>query len=128
MKNIAREQINIQNGHLNKNGYIINIDDTSKGSVEIKFDSWISSFPRSTIKIIFDQSTINPENPNTNIVENNTFNENTNATNTVDYNTVDTIDENNNTITNTTNNIITENTLNNMNTQNTLNSNTNTNT
>ena len=58
MKNIAGGKINVTNGHLNKNGYIITIDDNTKESVEIKTEGWNSNFSNSTIKITFNQNTI----------------------------------------------------------------------
>lgn len=73
MKSVARGPVYIKNGYLNKNGYIINIDDISKGSVEIKLEGWYTSFPNSTIKIIFNQN--DKQTINNDLVENNITND-----------------------------------------------------
>lgn len=73
MKIMSKGPIDIKNGFLNKNGYIINIDDLSKNSVEIKLEGWYTSFPNSTMKIIFNQN--DKQVTNNNLVENNITND-----------------------------------------------------
>lgn len=127
MQNLINGSISIENGHLTKKGYIIDIDDVSKGNIKIKFKELSFSFPNSIIKIAFDSNKIksNDKSKNStrnniaNTIESNTENENNNKTNVIDNNTTNIIDESNSTISNITNN--------NTNTENTLNENTNTN-
>ena len=111
MKSISHEHINATNGHLNKNGYIIDVDDTSKDSVELKFSSWYSNSEESTIKFSLHPSEESSLDTNT---TNEIFENVTNATNDVDDNTSNNIVNNieNNVTNETTNNTDTiENTI-----------------
>ena len=85
MRSIAKGQINIENGHINKKGDLISIEDTSKDSVEIKFLGWSSIFGNSTIKIIFNKNANETDesnsNTNTKVIKNSTKTEKTNTDN-----------------------------------------------
>ena len=125
-KNLINGQINIDNGHIEKNGYIINIDDLSKDSVEIKLKGFSANFSESTIKIIFNPNAIKPKKTNTNTNTSN-INTSTNTSNIIENNTINTVNviEDNNIITDNTinNNTNLTNTLNNTNLQNNLDNN-----
>ena len=88
MKNMAYGQIKVKNGNLNKNGYIIDINNTNEDSIEIEFLSW----PQKTVKIMFDSGLKkNTTNTNTNTIKStNTVSSNTsnNATNKVIDNSI----------------------------------------
>ena len=131
MKTMSNGHINVLNGHLNKNAYIIDVDDPTKDSVEIKYIDWTNGL-NPDIRIILhpnEDTTLddtsenvdnttnttniiddNTSNNTVNVVDNNVTNETTNETNTTENTIINTVDEDT-TITNDTN-ITTEDTEN----------------
>ena len=123
MKTMSNGHINVLNGHLNKNAYIIDVDDPTKDSVEIKYIDWTNGL-NPDIRIILhpnEDTTLddtsenvdnttnttniiddNTSNNTVNVVDNNVTNETTNETNTTENTIINTVDEDT-TITNDTN-------------------------
>lgn len=60
MKYVVGE-ITIKNGYLDRNGYIININDINSKNIEIKFEDWNHFFANSTIKIILNSEVVSQE-------------------------------------------------------------------
>lgn len=131
MNAISNGSISVVNGHLNKNGYIIDVDDPSVESIEIHFLGWSSSIDNSVIRINLhpnDEDTAddttnetaidnmtnsintidnNTTNTSINNVENNVTNETTSITNTTeDTITTNVSDDNTNTTNTTVNNMV----------------------
>lgn len=53
MQSMGNNAINIKNGNLNKNGYLIDIEDLNEDSVELKVDGYTNNLYNIVIKIVY---------------------------------------------------------------------------
>lgn len=79
MQSMGNNAINTNNGHLNKNGYLIDIEDLNKDSVEVKVNGFSSNLFMTTIKIIYrtneNKETTGNLEKNTNDIKNGDIND-----------------------------------------------------
>ena len=113
MHSIHYGLVNVVNGDLNKNGYLIDIDDTSVDSVELHFLGWGSNLDNSVIKINLHPNDEDTTIDTTNEISVDNKTNTTNTTNTINNITNTNINEFDNSVTNETTRITdtTENTI-----------------